>query len=69
MAVPKTDVNLTALYSELNKFGNNGDYNRAMKVAKQRACIKKAEIVCFSKASQHFFMMRPASRTLAEWPN
>jgi hypothetical protein len=35
MAVPKTDVNLTALYSELNKFGKNGDYNRAIKVAKK----------------------------------
>ncbi|XP_046657297.1 signal recognition particle subunit SRP72-like [Daphnia pulicaria] len=35
MAVPKTDVNLTALYSELNKFGKNGDYSRAIKVAKK----------------------------------
>lgn len=34
MAV-KTDVNLTAFYTELNKFGNNGDYNRAIKVAKK----------------------------------
>ena len=33
------DVNLTAFYSELNKFGNNGDYNRAIKVAKKSKSI------------------------------
>jgi len=33
------DVNLAAFYSELNKFGNNGDYNRAIKVAKKSKCI------------------------------
>lgn len=31
----KTDVNLTPLYTELNKFGNNEDYIRAIKVAKK----------------------------------
>lgn len=31
----KADVNLTSFYSELNKLGNNGDYNRAIKVAKK----------------------------------
>ena len=36
MADPKkTDVNLTGYYAELNKFGKNGDYNRAIKVAKK----------------------------------
>lgn len=34
------DVNLAAFYSELNKFGNNGDYNRAIKVAKKSKCIQ-----------------------------
>lgn len=34
-ASAKADVNLTALYAELNKFGKNGDFNRAIKVAKK----------------------------------
>jgi len=35
MAETKTAVNLAALYTELNKLGNNGDYTRASKVAKK----------------------------------
>lgn len=35
MAETKTAVNLTALYTELNKLGNNGDFVRASKVAKK----------------------------------
>ena len=35
MAETKTAVNLAALYTELNKLGNNGDFIRASKVAKK----------------------------------
>ena len=48
MADPKTAVNLTALYSDLNKFGQNEDYARAIKVAQKSKCCSPQDSVFFA---------------------
>lgn len=57
-ASAKADVNLTALYAELNKFGKNGDFNRAIKVAKKildeapnEVNAHKCLVVCYIQES------------------
>ena len=47
MADSKTAVNLAALYTELNKFGQNEDFGRAIKVAKKSKSQKYVHFALF----------------------